>query len=63
MKHEIIQNTNSELEVLGLHKFTKEQLINIILRKDVLEKKLRRELSILSKENLELKGLIEEYKE
>lgn len=27
------------------------------------KKKLRRELSILSKENLELKGLIEEYKE
>lgn len=41
MKHEIIQNTNSELEVSGLHKFTKEQLINIILRKDVLEKKIK----------------------
>ena len=47
-------------ELTGLQKLTQEQLINIILRKDDIERKLSDEVRILKETNIKLTELIEE---
>lgn len=48
------------MELTGLQKLTQNQLINIILRKDDLEKQLSAEVKKLHKVNRQLTELIEE---
>lgn len=48
------------MELTGLQKLTQNQLINIILRKDDLEKQLSAEVKKLYKANRQLTELIEE---
>ena len=48
------------MELTGLRKLTQNQLINIILRKDDLEKQLSAEVKKLHKANRQLTELIEE---
>lgn len=48
------------MELTGLQKLTQNQLINIILRKDDLEKQLSAEVKKLHKANRQLTELIEE---
>jgi hypothetical protein len=48
------------MELTGLQKLTQNQLINIILRKDDLEKQLSAEIKKLHKTNRQLTELIEE---
>ena len=48
------------MELTGLRKLTQNQLINIILRKDYLEKQLIAEVKKLHKSNRQLTELIEE---
>lgn len=47
-------------ELTGLQKLTQEQLINIILRKDDIERKLSDEVRKLKETNIQLTELIEE---
>ena len=47
-------------ELTGLQKLTQEQLINIILRKDDIERKLSDEVRKLKETNIHLTELIEE---
>ncbi len=51
---------NKSMELTGLQKLTQNQLINIILRKDDLEKQLSAEIKKLHKTNRQLTELIEE---
>lgn len=51
---------NKSIELTGLQKLTQNQLINIILRKDDLEKQLSAEVKKLQKANRQLTELIEE---
>lgn len=51
---------NKSMELTGLQKLTQNQLINIILRKDDLEKQLSAEVKKLYKANRQLTELIEE---
>lgn len=51
---------NKSMELTGLQKLTQNQLINIILRKDDLEKQLSAEVKKLHKANRLLTELIEE---
>lgn len=51
---------NRSMELTGLQKLTQNQLINIILRKDGLEKQLRAEVKKLHKANRQLTELLEE---
>lgn len=51
---------NKSMELTGLQKLTQNQLINIILRKDDLEKQLSAEVKKLQKANRQLTELIEE---
>ncbi|WP_407404303.1 hypothetical protein [Sodaliphilus sp.] len=51
---------NIKMELTGLQKLTKEQLINIILRKDDMEKRLSCEVGRLQRINRQLTELIEE---
>ena len=51
---------NKSMELTGLRKLTQNQLINIILRKDDLEKQLSAEVKKLHKANRQLTELIEE---
>ena len=48
------------MELTGLRKLTQNQLINIILRKDDLEKQLSAEVKKFHKANRQLTELIEE---
>lgn len=48
------------MELTGLQKLTQNQLINIILRKDDLEKQLSAEIKKLHETNRQLTELIEE---
>ena len=50
----------NDTELTGLQKLTQEQLINIILRKDDIERKLSDEVRILKETNIKLTELIEE---
>ena len=47
-------------ELTGLQKLTQEQLINIILRKDDIERKLSDQVRKLKETNIHLTELIEE---
>lgn len=47
-------------ELTGLQKLTQEQLINIILRKDDIERKMSDEVRKLKETNIQLTELIEE---
>ena len=51
---------NKSMELTGLRKLTQNQLINIILRKDDLEKQLSAEVKKLQKAKRQLTELIEE---
>ena len=51
------RNQQDETDVPGLQKLDKQQLINIIMRKDDLERKLRSEIARLEKNNRELMEL------
>lgn len=51
---------NTKMELTGLQKLTKDQLINIILRKDDMEKRLSYEVGRLQRINRQLTDLIEE---
>lgn len=51
---------NKSMELTGLQKLTQNQLINIILRKDDLEKQLSAEIKKLHETNRQLTELIEE---
>ncbi len=51
---------NKSMELTGLQKLTQGQLINIILRKDDIEKQLSTEVKKLHKANTQLTELIEE---
>ena len=51
---------NTSMKLTGLLQLTQEQLINIILRKDDLEKQLSAEVKKLHKTNRQLTELIEE---
>lgn len=51
------RNKQEETDVPGLQKLDQQQLINIIIRKDDLEKKLRREIARLERINRELMEL------
>ena len=51
-----MKNILNDTELTGLQKLTQEQLINIILRKDDIERKLRK----LKETNIHLTKLIEE---
>lgn len=53
-------NVLNVTELTGLQKLTQEQLINIILRKDDIEQKLRAEVRKLKKTNRQLTELIVE---
>ena len=55
-----MKNVLNITELIGLQKLTQEQLINIILRKDVIEQKLSAEVRKLKKTNRQLTALIEE---
>ena len=55
-----MKNVLNITELTGLQKLTQEQLINIILRKDVIEQKLSAEVRKLKKTNRQLTALIEE---
>ena len=48
------------MELTGLQKLTQNQLVNIILRKDDIEKQLSTEVKKLHKANRQLTKLIEE---
>lgn len=51
---------SKSIELTGLQRLTQVQLINIILRKDELEKQLSSEVKKLQKANRQLRELIEE---
>lgn len=51
---------SKSIELTGLQRLTQVQLINIILRKDELEKQLSSEVKKLHKANRRLRELIEE---
>ena len=51
---------DKSMELTGLQKLTQNQLINIILRKDDIEKQLSAEVKKLHKVNRQLTELIEE---
>lgn len=51
---------SKSIELTGLQRLTQVQLINIILRKDELEKQLSSEVKKLHKANRQLRELIEE---
>lgn len=51
---------NTKMELTGLQKLTKDQLIDIILRKDDMEKRLSYEVGRLQRINRQLTDLIEE---
>ena len=51
---------DKSMELTGLQKLTQNQLINIILRKDDIEKQLSAEVMKLHKANRQLTELIEE---
>lgn len=55
-----MKNVLNATELTGLQRLTKEQLINIILRKDDIEQKLSYEVRKLKKTNRQLTELIEE---
>ena len=55
-----MKNILNDTELTGLQKLTQEQLINIILRKDDIERKLSDEVRILKETNIKLTELIEE---
>ena len=55
-----MKNILNDKELTGLQKLTQEQLINIILRKDDIERKLSDEVRILKETNIKLTELIEE---
>lgn len=54
-----MKNIQNIKELTGLEKLTQEQLINIILRKDNLERMLRTEVKKLQNKNRKLAELIE----
>lgn len=51
---------SKSIELTGLQRLTQVQLINIILRKDELEKQLSSEVKKLHKANRQLRELMEE---
>lgn len=55
-----MKNILNDTELTGLQKLTQEQLINIILRKDDIERKLSDEVRKLKETNIHLTKLIEE---
>lgn len=55
-----MKNILNDTELTGLQKLTQEQLINIILRKDDIERKLSDEVRKLKETNIQLTELIEE---
>ena len=55
-----MKNVLNITELTGLQKLTQEQLINIILRKDDIERKLSDEVRKLKETNIHLTELIEE---
>ena len=55
-----MKNILNDTELTGLQKLTQEQLINIILRKDDIERKLSDEVRILKETNIKLTELIGE---
>lgn len=55
-----MKNALNATKLTGLQRLTQEQLINIILRKDDIEKKLSEEVRRLKKTNRQLTELIEE---
>ena len=55
-----MKNILNDTELTGLQKLTQEQLINIVLRKDDIERKLSDEVRKLKETNIQLTELIEE---
>ena len=55
-----MKNILNDTELTGLQKLTQEQLINIILRKDGIERKMSDEVRKLKETNIQLTELIEE---
>lgn len=55
-----MKNIMNVTELTGMQKLTQEQLINVILRKDDVERRLRVEVRKLKKANSQLIALIEE---
>lgn len=55
-----MKNILNDTELTGLQKLRQEQLINIILRKDDIERKLSDEVRKLKETNIQLTELIEE---
>ena len=55
-----MKNILNDTELTGLQKLTQEQLINIILRKDDIERKLSDEVRKQKETNIQLTELIEE---
>ena len=55
-----MKNILNDTELTGLQKLTQEQLINIILRKDDIERKLSDQVRKLKETNIHLTKLIEE---
>ena len=55
-----MKNILNDTELTGLQKLRQEQLINIILRKDDIERKLSDEVRKLKETNIHLTELIEE---
>ena len=55
-----MKNILNDTKLTGLQKLTQEQLINIILRKDDIERKLSDEVRKLKETNIHLTELIEE---
>lgn len=55
-----MKNILNDTELTGLQKLTQEQLINIILRKDDIERKMSDEVRKLKETNIQLTELIEE---
>ena len=55
-----MKNVLNITELTGLQKLTQEQLVNIILRKDDIERKLSDEVRKLKETNIQLTELIEE---
>ena len=55
-----MKNILNDTELTGLQKLTQEQLINIVLRKDDIERKMSDEVRKLKETNIQLTELIEE---
>ena len=55
-----MKNILNDTELTGLQKLTQELLINIILRKDDIERKMSDEVRKLKETNIQLTELIEE---